>query len=129
MTTTWTAIQQHMRGKYQLQDDTPDMMSMVWVYDDNRSQKIIVRRFRSAGRELVEFKSAFARRVDVEPETLMTENSRLPIATVALSGDVYLAIYNALLDHLHLDDFDFLLSRVAGVADTLEEKFVRRDEF
>ena len=129
MSTTWSAVQAHMRGKYKLQDDTPDMMSMVWVYDDDRSQKIIVRRFRSADRDLVEFKSAFARRADVEPETLLVENSRLPIATVALSGDVYIAIYNALLDHLHLDDFDFLLSRVAGVADTLEEKFVRRDDF
>ena len=62
-------------------------------------------------------------------ETLLKKNSELPLATVALSGDVYLAVYNMLLEHLHLDDFDLVVSRVAAVADTLEEQYVRRDDF
>lgn len=127
--TAWSDVQKHMRDKYKLQDDHPDMLSMVWLYEDGRSQKIIVRRFEAAGREMVEFKSAFARKGDVDAETMLADNSKLPLATVALSGDVYLVVYNALLDHLVLDDFDFCLSRVAAVADTLEEKYVRQDTF
>jgi hypothetical protein len=126
---TWREVQQHMRGTYRLQDDQPEMMSMVWAYDDDRSQKIIVRRYKAAKRDMVEFKSAFARKGDVDAETMLENNSKLPLATVALSGDVYLVVYNALLDNLVLVDFDFMLSRVAAVADTLEEKYVRRDEF
>lgn len=127
--TAWSDVQKHMRAKYKLHDDNPDMMSMVWSYDDGRSQKIIVRRFEAAGREMLEFKSAFARRGDVEPEVMLQDNSKLPLATVAMSGDVYLVVYNALLTHLALDDFDFCLSRVAAVADTLEERYVRQDKF
>lgn len=127
--TTWSDVQKHMRSKYKLQDDHPDMMSMVWLYDDGRSQKIIVRRYDAADREMVEFKSAFAKKGDVDAETMLSDNSKLPLATVALSGDVYLVVYNALLDNLVLDDFDFCLSRVAAVADTLEEKYVRQDRF
>lgn len=127
--TTWSDVQKHMRGNYKLQDDHPDMMSMVWSYDDGRSQKIIVRRFDAAGRELVEFKSAFARKGDVDPEEMLAENSKLPLATVALSGEVFLVVYNVLLSHLDLEDFDFCLSRVAAVADTLEEKYARQDTF
>ncbi len=127
--TTWADLQRHMRGKYRLQDDQPDMMSMVWSYDDGRMKKIIVRRYQAAGREMVEFKSPFARKGQVSPETLLEDNAKLPLATVALSGDVYLVIYNALVEHLVLDDFDFVLSRVAAVADTLEEKYVREDAF
>lgn len=127
--TTWSDLQRHMRAKYKLQDDQPDMMSMVWSYDDGRSQKLIVRRYTAAERPMVEFKSAFARKGDVDAVTMLEDNSKLPLATVALSGDVYLVIYNALLDHLHLDDFDFVLSRVAAVADALEEKYVRKDLF
>ena len=127
--TSWSDVQKHMRAKYKLQDDQPDMMSMVWSYDDGRSQKIIVRRFEAAEREMVEFKSAFARKDDVDAETMLADNSKLPLATVALSGDVYLAVYNALLDHLDLGDFDFCLSRVAAVADTLEEKYGRQEQF
>ena len=127
--TTWSDVQKHMRSTYKLQDDHPDMMSMVWLYDDGRSQKIIVRRFDAAGREMVEFKSAFARKGDIEAETLLADNAKLPLATIALSGEVFLVVYNVLLSNLALDDFDFCLSRVAAVADTLEEKYVRQDKF
>lgn len=128
-TTTWADLQHHMRSQYKLQDDQADMMSMVWSYDDGRSQKIIVRRYKAADRPMVEFKSAFARRGMVDPITLLEDNSKLPLATVALSGEVYLVVYNALLEHLHLDDFDFILARVAAVADALEEKYVRADDY
>ncbi len=129
MRTTWSDIQRHMRQRYKLADDTPDMMSMVWTYDDGRSQKIVVRRYKAFGRDMVEFKSPFARRPDVEPEVLMADNSQLPLATTALSGDIYLVVYNAPVDALDLDTFDFILSRVADVADTLEEKYASHDDF
>ena len=126
---SWAETQKFVREKYRLQDDQPDMISMVWLYDDGRKQKIVVRRYKAAGRELLEFKSAFARQGDVDPVVMLRDNSKLPLATVALSGDVYLVVYNALLENLHFDDLDFILSRVAAVADTLEEKYVRRDDF
>jgi hypothetical protein len=129
MTTTWTDVQKHMRSKYKLQDDQADMMSMVWSYDDGRMQKIIMRKYRAAERDMVEFKSPFARKGDVDPLQMLEDNAKLPLATVALSGDVHLVIYNALLSHLDFDDLDFILSRVAAVADTLEMKYVRNDEF
>lgn len=127
--TTWSDLQRHMRSHYKLQDDQADMMSMVWAYDDGRVQKIIVRRYKAAERVMVEFKSAFGRRGELDPVRLLEENSRLPLATIALSGDLYLVVYNVLLDHLHLDDFDFILSRVAAMADALEEKYLRNDNF
>ena len=37
---SWEEIQEHMRGNYHLEDDAPDFMSMVWTYEDGRSQKI-----------------------------------------------------------------------------------------
>jgi hypothetical protein len=127
--TTWGNVQKHMRARFRLQDDEPNMMSMVWTYEDDRSQKIIVRKYKAANRDMVEFKSAFARKGDVDPLVLLEDNSKLPLATVALSGSVYLVVYNALMDQLGTEDFDFILSRVAAVADALEEKYVRRDEF
>ena len=109
--TTWPDIQKHLRGSYKLADDTPDMISMTWSYDDGRKQKLIVRRFKAAEREMLEFKSPFARRGDVDPTEMLEDNGKLPLATVALSGDIYLVVYNALLENLHIADFDFILSR------------------
>jgi hypothetical protein len=129
MTTTFAAVQRHMRDRYRLHDDQPDMMSVVWSYDDGRMQKIVVRRFSAGGREMLEFKSPFARRGAVDATELLEENARLPLGTIALSGDVLLVVYNALLEHLDLDDFDFVLSRVAAVADALEQKHAQADTF
>ena len=127
--TAWSDIQAHMRDKYTLEDDTSNMMSMVWSYDDGRTQKIVVRRFQAFEREMIEFKSPFARAGDVDTEQVLRDNAQLPLATVALSGAVYLAVYNMLIDHLHMDDFDLVVSRVAAVADALEKKYASRDDF
>lgn len=126
---SWKELREHMRATYRLADDELDMMSMVWSYDDGRSQKIIVRRYEAFERTLIELKSAFARRKDVEPETLLRKNAELPLATVALAGDVYIVVYNVLLEHIDFEDLDLYLSRVAAVADTLEETYASKDVF
>ncbi|MFK7928330.1 MAG: hypothetical protein AB8H79_09075 [Myxococcota bacterium] len=126
---SWTQLQEYSREKYTLEDDKPSMMSMVWNYEDGRHQKIVIRKFEAFGREMIEFKSPFARVEDVDALPLLRKNSELPLATVALSGDVFLVVYNMLLEHLHFDDFDLVVSRVAAVADTLEENYVTRDTF
>jgi len=126
---TWNELREHMRQTYRLADDELDMLSMVWSYDDGRSQKIIVRRYEAFDRTLIELKSAFARRKDADPETLLRKNAELPLAAIALAGDVYIVVYNALLEHLDFDDLDLYLSRVAAVADTLEETYAAKDVF
>ena len=105
------------------------MMSVVWSYDDGRAQRVVVRRYAAGGRELLEFKSPFARRGQVDPTTLLEENARLPLGSIALSGDILLVVYNALLENLVLADFDFVLGRVAAVADALEQKHGLADSF
>jgi len=118
-----------MRQAYRLQDDQPDMISMVWSYDDGRSQKIIVRRYKAFEREMLEFKSAFAHRDDADATAMVEKNAELPLATIALAGETYLVVYNCPIENLNFTDFDFYLSRIAAVADTLEEKHGRRDVF
>lgn len=118
-----------MRETYPLTDDQLSMVSMVWSYDDGRSQKIVVRRYDAFEHTLIELKSAFARRSDVEPEVLLRKNAELPLATIALTGDVYVVVYNVLLSHMAFEDLDLYLSRVAAVADTLEETYASKDVF
>jgi len=125
----WTQLQEYVRSKYTLEDDEHAMMSMVWVYEDGRHQRIVLRRYRAFERDMIEFKSPFARTSDASAEDLLRKNAELPMATVALSGDVYLAVYNMLLEHMDFDDFDLVVSRVAHVADKLEAEYAHRDDF
>lgn len=126
---SWDDVRVHMRQAYKLQQDETDVLSMVWSYDDGRHQKIVLRTYEAFGRQMVEFKSAFARLGDADPVEMLRQNSELPLAMIALHGEVYVAVYNAVLDHLDMGDFELYLSRVAGLADSLEAKFVAKDVF
>lgn len=126
---TWPDIQIYLREKYTLSDDASDVLSMVWSYQGGRSQKIVVRKFRVFDRDMLELKSPFAKSSDVTAEDMVRINAKLPLATVALSGNVYLAVYNMIIDNLHMDDLDVAVSRVAALADALEKQYARRDEF
>lgn len=126
---TWSEIQAHMRETYRLNEDEPDMMAMVWRYDDGRTQRIVVRRYHAAGYEMVEFKSPFALEQEIDPRTLLRDNSRIPFGSVALAGNVYLIVHRALLSHLSLPFYDEILRLVAGLADQLEGRYSKNDQF
>lgn len=126
---TWTEVQDHFRKKYTLERDTPDMLSMVWMYEDGRSQKVILRRYSSFGHEMIEVKSPFARKEDVSADVLMEKNSELPLATTARAGDVYLVVYNMVLGGFTTEILEMAVSRVAAIADALEAEFNTSDRF
>jgi len=125
----WGEVQKYMRANYRLQNDDGEMLGVVWSYDDGRTQKIIVRRYVSDDRVMVEFKSPFAKVGQVPADTLLQDNSQMTLATVARSGEVYLAIYNLLLDSASIDDFEYVLRRVAAIADALEAKYADSDVY
>ena len=126
---SWEDVRDHMRSTFKLHQDEPELVSMVWTYEDGRHQKIILRSFSAFERQLVEFKSAFARIEDADPVEMLRKNSELPLGTIALHGDVYVVVYNAVLEHLDMADLDLYLSRVAGLADKLEEEYGKKDVF
>ena len=125
----WAELQKHMRQNYRPHDDEGDMMSMIWSYESGRQQKILIRRFVAAGQEMVEFKSPFARQGAVDPEDMLRENTRLPFGSIALSNDIYIVIENTMLLPLGLGDFEFLIGRIAAVADHLESIHGDADAF
>ena len=97
---SWDELRETMRQSYKLQQDEADLVSMVWTYDDGRHQKVILRHYKAFDRSLVEFQSAFARIEDLNPTEALRKNAELPLGTIALQGEVYVVLYNAVLDDL-----------------------------
>ncbi|TNE90234.1 MAG: hypothetical protein EP330_09255 [Deltaproteobacteria bacterium] len=126
---SWDDVREHMRKNFKLQQDEHELVSMVWSYEDGRHQKIILRHYQAFDRGMIEFKSAFGRAADANPLELIRKNAELPLATIALHGDVYVVVYNVVLDHLDMGDLELYLSTVAGLADKLEEEYAQQDEF
>ena len=78
---------------------------------------------------MLEVKSPFAHRDEIDPEILMRKNSELPLATTALAGDVYLVVYNMVLMGSVTEVLEMVVSRIAAIADALESEFSTADRF
>lgn len=126
---TWSDAQTHLRQQYRLQRDEPASASLTWVWDDGRTQQIIVRRFVNQDTVMVEFKSPFAKLGGPDPVELLRENGRLPLGAVALSGEHFIVVHNTELSRISLQDFDTLLHQVAALADRLETKHTASDAY
>ena len=125
----WMRVREHLRKTYKLEDDEGELVSMVWSFPDDRTQKVVVRTFKAFDRELVEIKSAFAKGAEVEATVLLARNAELPLGTIALSGDVLFVVYNVLLEDLSDADLRLYMTEVATVADTLEKQYGTGDRY
>ena len=125
----WTAVREHLRTTYKLEDDVGEFVSIVWGFPDDRSQKVVVRTFKAFEQELVEIKSAFAKGATLDANALLARNAELPLGTIALSGDVYFVVYNTLLTDLSDSTLKLMMTEVATVADSLEKQFGTGDRY
>ncbi len=121
---TWPEIQQHARHTYKLQQDEADFFSLVFRYDDERTQKIWVRHFSAMDTEWLEFRSVVCRRTELPPEVALRKNADLIIGALALDeDDDYILVHNAPLATMDLDEFERPLHAIAYSADRLEQRF------
>lgn len=123
----WTEVQAFCREHYDVMSEAEDHTNLVWSWKDGRRQVLQVVYRDAFGRGVLHVRSAFAEESEVDAMTLLRMNRELPFATVALVGESWYVVYNALIKHMALDEVEFCLARVAAVADTLEEQFLGKD--
>lgn len=85
-----------------------------------RSQRAMIRHYRSWGRDMFEIRSAFGEVDEYEPETLLSDNLRLPLGAVARHGSFLVLVHKGCLEDLSVDAVLFLLTRIGLLADLLE---------
>lgn len=126
---SWNDVREHLRTTYKLEDDEGELLSIVWTLDGDRTQKVVIKHFKLNEQDMVEIKSAFAKGKSPDPTELLAKNAEMPLATVALAGDVYFVVYNAPLANVHHDDVTFFMTTVATTADALEKEFGTGDTY
>ncbi|MBN2798071.1 MAG: hypothetical protein JXX28_02905 [Deltaproteobacteria bacterium] len=124
----WSEVHNFLLTKFEVAGEEDGHTSLVWSWRDGRKQKIQVSYRDAFGRGLLHIRSSFAHEDEVDAIALLRMNRELPFATVALMGDTWYVVYNALIQNMALDEVEFCMARVAAVADTLEEQFLGRDE-
>lgn len=126
---SWNDVRERLRTTYKLEDDEGELLSIVWTLDGDRTQKVVINHFKLQDHDMVEIKSAFAKGKSPDAQDLLAKNAAMPLATVALAGDVYFVVYNTPLENVHYDDLTFFMTTVATTADALEKEFGTDDTY
>ena len=127
---TWTEIKDYARSKYKLSRDEEDYITLVFGYDDGRSQQIMIRHFDAFDMQWVEFRSPVGKEDRIPHKVALKKNSGFACGHLALDdeGD-YVFLYNAPLATMDPDEFELPLHVVARTADRLETDFVGEDKY
>jgi len=127
---TWGEIQQYARSNYKLADDEADWFSVIFEYEDGRTQKISISRFEAFETQWIEFSSAVCKGSEMPAEEALRRNADFVVGALALDpeGDINL-MYSAPLDTLNEEEFEVPLHAIARTADELEREFAKGDKF
>jgi hypothetical protein len=114
-----------LAATFALDSDDGDSFSLTLPLADGhteRAQRVVLQRYASWGQELLEVRSAFGEAQPGEADELLEQNLRLPIGAVALHGRYLVLVQRLPLEYVSFDAVLFVLTRVAEVADVLEER-------
>jgi hypothetical protein len=127
---TWYELREHARTQYKLDDLEDEWFSLIWSYDSERTQRILISRYESFGKEWIEFRSFVCKEEELSPRVALRKNDECTLGALALDGDGdYALIHHALLATLDPDEFALPLRMIASLADDLEHQLTARDDF
>jgi len=126
---TWAEIQEHARKKYKLAEDHEDSFKLVWRYDNERLQQILVNCYAALGQAWCNFTSPACRRTECSPEVALERSLSFAVGSICLDQDIYVVRYSLPMTALEIDTFDLLLGVIASTADQLEEELSGGDDF
>ena len=127
---SWNELKEYARSKYVLDDDTDEGFSLIFEFDNNRTQKIGISHFTAFDKDWIEFRSYVCKGTQMDKEVALRKNEDLAIGALALDdeGD-YCLLYSVALDTMDPDEFEIPLHALAHVADELEAHYAASDDF
>ena len=127
---TFTELKEYARSKYTSMDDETDTsFSLVFEFEDGRSQKIGISCFNAYDKDFIEFRSYVCKEEQLQPKVALRKNEDLAIGGLALDEDGdYCLVYSVALDTMDPEEFEIPLKAIAMTADDLEETYAASDE-
>lgn len=126
---TWGELKEYARSKYTLNNDDEEGFSIVFKFDDDRTQLIGVHHYTAFDKDWIEFRTYVCKEAEMSPKVALKKNDDFALGGLALDEDGdYCLLYQAQLDTLDPDEFELPLNVLAHIADDLEEQFSAGDD-
>jgi hypothetical protein len=128
---TWRDLVAFVKSEYQVIREEPDEIRLLFEFDDERSQVIVLAREVLDNRyEWVQIASPIGLVARVDLAAFLIEVGQSTVAGgAAIMGDHVVIRHSLPLENLDINEFVDPLSLLAGSADLLEEQFFGRDDY
>jgi hypothetical protein len=118
----WDTIAARVRREFTLDVDSESELVLTLSRPNGRMQRVMVRHYRAWEEDFAEVRSAFGEASQFDPATLLTDSLQLPLGSIALHGRYAVLVHKVALQHMSEEGFLYVLSRLAVLADVLEER-------
>jgi hypothetical protein len=137
---TWSDVQTHVRGRYRLQNDTPQHFIIAWQVDDRSGkaplmgsepvvQGVHCQPLHAGEQSLLVLRAEVGSERAMSPLQALQHSARLVLGAVVLTGNHYVLRYTLPLGALagdKLDALDHALQYLAREAAALRQKLAQQ---
>jgi hypothetical protein len=117
---TFEEMRQYAREKYQVSGEDETGFSLLFEYENGRSQLIGCFCFEALEREFIEFRTRVCAVQELGPHQALKLNAGFTLGALALEDGYYYLIANLMVKDMDPDEFDLPVNILAAIADELE---------
>jgi hypothetical protein len=129
--TTWNSLADYVRSNYQISDEGPNRIKLVFETGDMRTQLVFLWRqlLLDGAEEWLQIESPVGRVDSMNLRAVLDEVGAMVCGGAAIMDGVLFIRQAMPISNLEINEFERPLRLVTSSADTLERKFVGGDEF
>ena len=129
--TTWNSVADYVRSNYQVSDESPNRIKLVFEVADMRTQVVFLWRqlLLDGTEEWLQIESPVGRVDSMNLRTVLDEVGAMVCGGAAIMDGVLFIRQAMPISNLEINEFERPLRLVTSSADALERKFVGGDEF
>lgn len=129
--TTWNSVADYVRSNYQISDESPNRIKLVFETGDMRTQLVFLWRqlLLDGAEEWLQIESPVGRVDSMNLRAVLDEVGAMVCGGAAIMDGVLFIRQAMPISNLEINEFERPLRLVTTSADALERKFVGGDEF
>ena len=127
---TWESLRQHIHSRYQVTQEAPGVIRLMFDLGNGRSQNVFVSGKTAGAFEYMDIWTPICHESQISARDALIRNATMPIGALGLVPDGTIILrYSAPLKDLDADEFEVPLQGLTRGGDMLEQELSGGDRF
>jgi hypothetical protein len=127
---TWNDLRQYIHSQYQVFDEAPDVIRLIFNLGNGRTQNVLVSGKQAGAFEYFVIWTPICHESQISARDALVRNATMSIGALGLVPDGTVILrYSAPLKDLDVDEFNVPLQGLTMAGDMLEQEFSGADRF